>query len=142
MVQLCGEKSEKRGRRFSINDNQDVVAEVPKRLDDRSLVAAAGVCRLWRGLARSKALWEYLCFRQLALPPDGVRALVAALGGYRRLYTACVRPLLISRRQRRERSAWTPNEAELSLAVLLLRRLLPAIAAGRSAAACYSDADP
>ncbi|GER33551.1 F-box family protein [Striga asiatica] len=115
---MCGEKSEKRG--LSINENQDVVAEILKRLDDRSLVAAAAVCRLWRGLARSEALWEYLCFRQLAPPPDGVRALVAALGGYRRLYTACVRPLLMSRRRRRRRertAAWTPHEAELSLSL-------------------------
>ncbi|CAA0837005.1 F-box protein SNE [Striga hermonthica] len=104
-------------QRFSINDHTDVLLEILKRLDDdRSLAAAAGVCRLWRGLARSDSLWEYLCFRQLAPPPERVKAVVAALGGYRRLYTACVRPVLRTRRQGRTQ-VWTRHEVELSLSL-------------------------
>ncbi|GER54048.1 F-box family protein [Striga asiatica] len=112
MVQLC--------EQFSINDNRDVLLEILKRLDDdRSLAAAACVCRLWRGLARSDALWEHLCFRQLAPPPEGVRAVVAALGGYRRLYTACVRPVLRTRPQGRTAAArvWSRHEVDLSLSL-------------------------
>ncbi|GFQ03026.1 F-box protein sne [Phtheirospermum japonicum] len=91
----------------------DVLIEILKRLDERSLGVAACVCQLWRGLARNDALWEHLCFRQLAPPPEGVRTVVVALGGYRRLYTVCVKPVL----SRLERRVWTRHEVELSLSL-------------------------
>ncbi|KAI3465537.1 hypothetical protein Pfo_022200 [Paulownia fortunei] len=87
------EKIEKRAK-FCINDNVDVLIEILKRLDDRSLGVAACVCRLWCALTRNDSLWEHLCFRHLSPPPDGVRTVVEALGGYRRLYMVCVKPVL------------------------------------------------
>ncbi|KZV46361.1 F-box protein SNE-like [Dorcoceras hygrometricum] len=108
---------EKRAR-FCINDNMDVLIEILKRLDDRSLGVAACVCRLWCGLARNDSLWMHLCFRHLAPPPEGVRTVVAALGGYRRLYMVCVKPVLRVRGGGGELDAeWSRHEVELSLSL-------------------------
>ncbi|KAL3646141.1 hypothetical protein CASFOL_011321 [Castilleja foliolosa] len=120
-------KTEKRAK-FCINDNMDVLIEILKRLDDeRSLGVAACVCRLWRGLAKNDALWEHLCFRQLAPPTEGVRTVVVALGGYRRLYTVCVKPVLSRLGKMRvagggvaaelERRVWARHEVEMSLSL-------------------------
>ncbi|RAL41873.1 hypothetical protein DM860_009055 [Cuscuta australis] len=111
-----------RGKRINnfcclINDNTDVLIEILRRLDGRSMAVAACVCRLWCAISRNDSLWENLCFRRLSPPPDGVREVVRALGGYRRLYMVCVRPVL-SRLGRRQRRAWTTrNEVELSLSL-------------------------
>ncbi|XP_030539749.1 F-box protein SNE [Rhodamnia argentea] len=87
----CKEKRPK----FCINDHVDVLAEILKRLDGRSLCLAACVCRLWSALARTDSVWEHLCFRHLSPPPpSSVRPVVSALGGHRRLYMVCIRPVL------------------------------------------------
>lgn len=95
---------------FCINDNMDVLVEILKRLDHRSLAVAASVCRLWCALTRNDALWEHLCFRHVSPPPHGVRTVVLALGGYRSLYMLCVKPLL-------SRPAPPPISVELSLSL-------------------------
>ncbi|KAL3615341.1 hypothetical protein CASFOL_041002 [Castilleja foliolosa] len=80
-----------------INDNADLLIEILKRIDDdRSIGIAACVCGLWRNMiSRNDSLWEHLCFRRLSPPQqDGARTVVAALGGYRRLYMVCVKPML------------------------------------------------
>ncbi|CBI28427.3 unnamed protein product, partial [Vitis vinifera] len=87
-----GEKEKK--PRFFINDNTDILMEILKRLDGRSLGVAACVCRLWRSVTWNDSLWEHLCFRHVSPPPPGVRPVVVALGGYRRLYMMCLRPVL------------------------------------------------
>ncbi|KAG8073855.1 hypothetical protein GUJ93_ZPchr0006g43353 [Zizania palustris] len=84
---------------YNINDNADLLAEILARLDGRSLAAAAGVCRLWASVAHRDAVWETLCLRHVG-PASGpaagptTRAVVAALGGYRRLYRLCLGPAL------------------------------------------------
>ncbi|CAK9316133.1 unnamed protein product [Citrullus colocynthis] len=82
--------------KFSINDHLDILTEILKRLDAPSLCAAACVCRLWCALASNDdSLWEHLCFRHLSSsPPSSLRPLVLALGGYKRLYLLCLRPVL------------------------------------------------
>ncbi|RLN40735.1 F-box protein SNE [Panicum miliaceum] len=86
------------GGGYNINDNADLLAEILARLDGRSLAAAACVCRLWAAVARRDAVWEALCLRHVVgpAPPAGpaTRAVVAALGGYRRLYRLCLGPAL------------------------------------------------
>lgn len=91
------------GGAYNINDNADLLAEILARLDGRSLAAASCVCRLWAAVARRDAVWEALCLRhvgggggQPAAPAPGpaTRAVVAALGGYRRLYRLCLGPAL------------------------------------------------
>ncbi|XP_031093068.1 F-box protein SNE-like [Ipomoea triloba] len=108
--------------KFCINDNVDVLIEILKMLDGASLGVAACVCRLWRAISRNDSLWESLCFRHVARPPDGVRAVVLALGGYRSLYMACVRPVLSRGLLGKSddgvaRRAWSRHEVELSLSL-------------------------
>ncbi|XP_047938439.1 F-box protein SNE-like [Salvia hispanica] len=108
-------KKKKKCKRFSINDNMDVLIEILKRLDEKSMGVAACVCRLWCALTRNDALWEHLCFRQLSPPREGVRTVVAALGGYRRLYTLCVKPVLT--RLANANAKRTTHEVDLSLSL-------------------------
>lgn len=112
-------REENESSNFCVNDNMDLLIEILKRLDDRSLGVAACVCRLWCSLTRNDALWEHLCFRQLSPPPEGVRTVVVALGGYRRLYTVCVKPVLSRLRAgaAAEGRVWTRHEVELSLSL-------------------------
>ncbi|CAN4084509.1 unnamed protein product [Withania somnifera] len=114
------------GTHFFINDNHDVLIEILRRLDGRSLGVAACVCKLWCNVAQNDSLWEHLCFRHVS---EGVRTVVLALGGYRRLYMVCVRPVLNRLRKGRPigveesdaeivaRVYWTRHEVELSLSL-------------------------
>ncbi|KAG6515100.1 F-box protein SNE-like [Zingiber officinale] len=89
---------EEEGRRFSINDNADLLGEILGRLDGRSLATAACVCRLWSAVGRREGVWESVCHRHARPCGDEcgstTRAVVAALGGYRRLYRLCIGPAL------------------------------------------------
>jgi hypothetical protein len=85
------------GGAYNINDNADLLAEILARLDGRSLATAACVCRLWATVARRDTVWEALCLRHVGPAPAAgaaTRAVVAALGGYRRLYRLCLGPAL------------------------------------------------
>lgn len=104
---------EKRSK-FCINDHIDVLIEILKRLDGRSLGVAASVCRLWCSVTRNDSLWEHLCFRHVSPPPLSVRPIVVALGGYRKLYMVCLRPVLNRLGRRR---VWTRHEVELALSL-------------------------
>ncbi|CAI0432147.1 unnamed protein product [Linum tenue] len=96
------------GRGFGINDDVDILTEVLKRLDGRSVCVAACVCRQWSSIARKDSVWEELCFRHVS---PGVRPVVVALGGYKRLYMVCVRPLL------KRMTLARPDEVQLSLSL-------------------------
>ncbi|KAK9676632.1 hypothetical protein RND81_11G089800 [Saponaria officinalis] len=110
---------------FSINENIDILVEILKRLDGGSLGVATCVCRLWRHLATFEdSIWEHVCFRHVS--PPGVRALVLSLGGYKRLYMVCVRPVLgrVGRKRVRgefeyelTRRVWTRQGAQLLLSL-------------------------
>ncbi|XP_042477853.1 F-box protein SNE-like [Macadamia integrifolia] len=110
---------------FYINDHRDLLVEILKRLDGHSLGVAACVCRLWRSLTCNDWLWETICFRHVSPSPYDVRPVVMALGGYRRLYMVCLRPLLTrlcsTRDSERFRSnsnrVWTRDELQLSLSL-------------------------
>ncbi|XP_060189835.1 F-box protein SNE-like [Lycium barbarum] len=105
---------------FFINDNEDVLIEILKRLDGRSLGVSACVCKLWCTITRNDSLWEHLCFRHVSPPPEGVRTVVLALGGYRRMYMVCVRPVLNRLRICRPTGVedyWIRHEVELSLSL-------------------------
>ncbi|XP_010909091.1 F-box protein SNE [Elaeis guineensis] len=117
------EEEEGRKNRFSINDNVDLLVEVLGRLDGRSLGVAACVCRLWSGVCRRDSVWEALCNRHVAGGGGGpgTRSVVAALGGYRRLYRFCVGPALDRLSGGPGRSGWASaaTAAHLSLALPL-----------------------
>ncbi|CAL9750865.1 unnamed protein product [Musa acuminata subsp. burmannicoides] len=87
----------RKGRRrtaFSINDNVDLLAEILGRLDGRSLAVAGCVCRLWSAVGCRDSVWEDVCHRHAAGGSGATRSVVAALGGYRRLYRLCIGPAL------------------------------------------------
>ncbi|MCD7467077.1 hypothetical protein HAX54_004275 [Datura stramonium] len=79
---------------FFINDNVDVLIEILQRVDGGSLGVAACVC---------------------------VRTVVLALGGYKRLYMVCVKPVLDRLRKWKtgtgSERVWTQHEVELSLSL-------------------------
>ncbi|KAL0761799.1 hypothetical protein Bca101_077949 [Brassica carinata] len=99
---------------FSINDHQDVLVEILRRLDGPSLCSAACVCRLWSAVARNDSTWEELCFRQVSPRPSlPLRSVVSALGGYKRLYFLCIRPVLA----RLPKIIWSHDQLQLSLSL-------------------------
>ncbi|KAJ4730206.1 F-box family protein [Melia azedarach] len=114
-------KEKKKLHNFFINDHLDILLEILKRLDGRSLCVAACVCRLWCALARNDSLWEELCFRHVSSPPpSSVRPVVVALGGYKRLYMVCLRPVLSRLAEltsHRVKGTWTLDELQLSLSL-------------------------
>lgn len=162
MVHLVELKKENKGSpNFGINDNMDILIEILKRLDGRSIARAACVCRLWLSIVQSNKLWESLCFRHVSPPPaPGLRPVVEALGGYRRLYTACLRPVLarLARRKRLRRHGvswatcggdaeaarrvWRRHEVELSISLFCVdyyERLGSSGGGGRGGGACASS---
>lgn len=133
------QQQKKKKLKFFINDDIDILIEILKRLDGRSLCVAACVCRLWRTLARNDSLWEELCFRHVSSPPpSSVRPVVLALGGYKRLYMVCLRPVLsrlglAELTSHRVKRTWTRDELQLSLSLFCVdyyERLGAAAAAG------------
>lgn len=117
------EEQEKRPK-FFINDNIDILREILKRLDGPSLGVAACVCRLWCALTRNDdSLWEHLCFRHVSSPPPpSVRPVIVALGGYKRLYMVCVRPVLsrLGDSDRVRKRVWTRHAVQLSLSLFCI----------------------
>ncbi|GJU93194.1 F-box protein SNE-like protein [Tanacetum coccineum] len=148
MMQSCKDENDQSESNtdgtFSINDNNDILIEVLKRLDGRSLSTAACVCKQWCSIVRNDSLWEHLCFRNVSPPPIGVRPVVSALGGYKRLYMVCVRPVLSRLKRRRVgnesevvRRVWNQHEVELSLSLFCVEyyeRLLVSGGGGAPAA--------
>lgn len=114
---------------FCVNDHPDILIEILKRLDERSLGVAACVCRLWWAISNNDSLWENLCFSHVSPPPSHVRPVVLALGGYRRLYMVCLRPVLSRLSRHTTTSTW--HEVQLSLSLFSVdcyERLLPSSA--------------
>ncbi|CAN1222993.1 F-box protein SNE [Linum perenne] len=104
---------------FSINDHVDILTEVLKRLDGRSLCVAACVCRLWSSIVRNDEIWEELCFRHVSpRPSSGVRPVVGALGGYKQLYMVYIRPVFkVGSAEVVRRPVWTADEVQLYLSL-------------------------
>ncbi|XP_058744984.1 F-box protein SNE [Vicia villosa] len=128
--------------KFFINDNTDILREILKRLDGPSLGVASCVCRLWCNLTtKDDSIWEHLCFRHVSTPPPAtIRPVVVALGGYKRLYMICVRPVLsrLGESERVRKRVWTRHEVQLSLSLFCVDSYERLAAGGMIA----SDASP
>ncbi|XP_068654471.1 F-box protein GID2-like [Aristolochia californica] len=77
--------------------DEDLLFEVLKHADAKSLATAACVCKQWYGTAQDERLWEMVCTRHWANIGCGnqqLRSVVLALGGFRRLHTHCLWPFL------------------------------------------------
>ncbi|GMI76233.1 SNEEZY, SLEEPY2 [Hibiscus trionum] len=120
-----GSNGKKRRPNFFINDHEDIIVEILKHLEGSSLGVAACVCSLWRSIVRNDSLCQrrtHLCFRHVSPPPPSVRSVVVALGrgGYKRLYMACVRPVLSRLGRVTKASSWTRDEFQLSLSLFCI----------------------
>eukprot|EP01018_Ginkgo_biloba_P026256 Gb_01942 [translate_table: standard] len=80
------------------NDNDDMLFEVFKHLDSKSLAIASCVSRRWKFAAEEEKLWEGICTQHWPFLNGSqsaqLRSVVLALGGFHRLYVHCLRPLL------------------------------------------------
>ncbi|XP_040376198.1 F-box protein GID2 isoform X2 [Oryza brachyantha] len=75
---------------------EDLVFEVLRRAEARTLAVAACVSRGWRQLAEDERLWEAACVREwanLGFSEQQLRAVVLSLGGFRRLHAVYIRPV-------------------------------------------------
>lgn len=77
--------------------NGDLLFEVLKYLDARSLAVAACVSKQWHRAGQDERLWELLCTRHcrnIGCGNQQLRSVVVALGGFRQLHSLYLRPLL------------------------------------------------
>ncbi|KAL6634622.1 hypothetical protein ACP70R_027293 [Stipagrostis hirtigluma subsp. patula] len=75
---------------------EDLIFEVLRRAEARTLAAASCVSRAWRQLALDERLWEAACVREwanLGYSEWMLRNVVLSLGGFRRLHELYIRPL-------------------------------------------------
>eukprot|EP01018_Ginkgo_biloba_P003744 Gb_08961 [translate_table: standard] len=90
---------------MDVVSNEDILLEVLKHLDARSLGVAACVNKQWKNAAEMEIVWEGVCSKHWPVAQysqrsvhEQMRGVVLALGGYRRLFLLCLRPLIISSR--------------------------------------------
>nr|AHB17751.1 GA signaling F-Box [Actinidia deliciosa] len=76
--------------------DENLLYEVLKHADARTLAAAACVSKQWLATARDERLWELICTKPCANVGGGnhqLRSVVLALGGFRRLHSLYLLPL-------------------------------------------------
>ncbi|KAL3514415.1 hypothetical protein ACH5RR_027132 [Cinchona calisaya] len=78
----------------AVLSNDYLLYEVLKHVDARTLAAAACVSKQWSKTAQDERLWELICTEHYTKNPLQLRAVVLALGGFRRLYSLYLWPLL------------------------------------------------
>ncbi|KAL2512708.1 F-box protein GID2 [Abeliophyllum distichum] len=87
------EEMSKEAEAVLLDDN--LLYEVLKHVDDgRTLASAACVSRQWKRTAHDERLWELICTKHYNRTPLQLRVVVLALGGFRRLYSSHLWPLL------------------------------------------------
>ncbi|KAH6758907.1 hypothetical protein C2S51_019142 [Perilla frutescens var. frutescens] len=75
--------------------DENLLYEVLRHVDDgRTLAKASCVSRQWRQTAHDERIWELICTRHYHCSPAPLRAVVSALGGFRRLYSSHLWSLL------------------------------------------------
>ncbi|RZC54884.1 hypothetical protein C5167_013731 [Papaver somniferum] len=113
------------------NLNDDLAIEVLKHFDAKTLATAACVNKKWSKMAEDERLWEFICTRHWANIGCGnrqLRSVVLALGGFRRLHSLYIWPLLkrsssssIARTVVKPKPNWGRDEVNLSLSLLSIR---------------------
>lgn len=79
-----------------VNLDDNLLFEVFKHVDARTLAMAACVSKQWHKTAEDERLWELICTRHWANTGCGnqqLRSVVLALGGFRRLHSLFIWPL-------------------------------------------------
>ncbi len=78
------------------NLDENLLYEVLKHVDARTLAIAGCVSKLWHRTSQDERLWELICTRHWANIGCGnqqLRSVVLALGGFRRLHSLYLWPL-------------------------------------------------
>ncbi|XP_059279383.1 F-box protein GID2 [Lycium ferocissimum] len=73
--------------------DENLLYEVLKHVDGRTLATAACVSKQWNQTASDERLWELICTKDSRNQQQTLRAVVLALGGFRRLYSLYLWPL-------------------------------------------------
>ncbi|KAF7138382.1 hypothetical protein RHSIM_Rhsim07G0223800 [Rhododendron simsii] len=128
---------------FVLTD-ENLLHEVLKRADARSLATASCVNRQWHRTAKDERLWELICTRHWANAGCGgqqLRSVVLALGGFRRLHSLylwqlskpstsnsnsnsawpCLPAAAVPAKAGGGGSPWGKDEVHLSLSLLSIR---------------------
>ncbi|KAA0060929.1 hypothetical protein IC582_006623 [Cucumis melo] len=101
------------------NLDDNLLFEVFKHVDARTLATAAGVNKQWFKTAHDERLWELLCTKHwtnLGCANQQLRSVVLALGGFRRLHSLYPFPPMIGCNH-----PWGKDEVHLSLSLLSIR---------------------
>ncbi|XP_054796792.1 F-box protein GID2-like [Prosopis cineraria] len=99
----------------SVYFDDNLLFEVLKHVDARTLAMAACVSKQWHKTALDERLWELICTKQWANTGCGeqqLRSVVLALGGFRRLHALYLWPL--SKPQSSSASASGPSSSSSS----------------------------
>ncbi|KDP41672.1 hypothetical protein JCGZ_16079 [Jatropha curcas] len=125
-----------------VNLDENLLFEVLKHVDARTLGRAACVSKQWHRTVKDERLWELICTRHWANIGCGnqqLRSVVLALGGFRRLHSQYLWPLSkpqSSSMASSSSSSWAPfpamigskpparwgkDEVHLSLSLLSIR---------------------
>ncbi|GMI77410.1 SLEEPY1, GAI AN REVERTANT 2 [Hibiscus trionum] len=102
-------KEEDEGESGLMNLDENLLYEVFKHVDARTLARASCVSRLWRQTAKDERLWELICTRHWANIGCGtqqLRSVVLPLGGFRQLHSRYLRAF--SKPQAASASPWAP----------------------------------
>ncbi|XAR61931.1 hypothetical protein NMG60_11016486 [Bertholletia excelsa] len=95
----------------SVLMDENMLYEVLKHVDARTLATAACVSKQWNRTAQDERIWELICTRHWAnigYAKPQLRSVVLALGGFRRLHTLYLVPLTKSSSSSPARAAWPP----------------------------------
>ncbi|KAF6172615.1 hypothetical protein GIB67_023299 [Kingdonia uniflora] len=110
--------------------DDDLLFEVLKHVDARSLATSACVSKQWNKTSQDERLWETICTRDGANTGCGIqqlRSVVLALGGFRRLHSLYLWPLLkpssspSTSGKMVPTKHWGKDEVHLSLSLLSIR---------------------
>ncbi|KAF3975699.1 hypothetical protein CMV_001070 [Castanea mollissima] len=91
------EKNEEENESGFMNLDKKFLYEVLKHVDARTLGSAACVSKLWHKTVQDERLWELICTKHcpnIGCPNQQLRSAVLALGGFRRLHSLLLWPLL------------------------------------------------
>ncbi|XP_010448594.1 PREDICTED: F-box protein GID2-like [Camelina sativa] len=102
------------------NLDENLVYEVLKHVDARTLALSSCVSKIWHKTAQDERLWELICTRHWANMGCGqnqLRFVVLALGGFRRLHSRYLWPLSSPN----PRARVGKDELKLSLSLLSIQ---------------------
>ncbi|KAL1222538.1 F-box protein GID2 [Cardamine amara subsp. amara] len=102
------------------NLDENLVYEVLKHVDARTLAMSSCVSKIWHKTAQDERLWELICTRHwvnIGCGKNQLRSVVLALGGFRRLHSLYLWPLS----NPNPRARFGKDELKLSLSLLSIR---------------------